>query len=510
MKKAIARGLAVPILAGAGFTAVQAAESERPNILMIMTDDVGYYNVGAYNLGMMGVPTPNIDRLAREGILFTDHYAEPTSTPGRAAFITGQRPIRTGLTTVGMAGSPIGLDQRDPTLAEVLKPLGYRCGQFGKNHLGDRNSHLPTVHGFDVFYGNLYHLNTEEEPELGDWPKDPGFDQRYRPRGVLDCVASDVDDPTEDARFGRVGKQTIKDTGPLTRKRMETADDEFLDRSIKFMQAAVKDGKPFFVWHAPTRMHIYTRLREGRKTQAAPYTSEMDIYGSGMMELDQQVGRLLGELEALGVAKNTIVLFTADNGAMARWWPDGGTTPFRGEKATTWEGGVRVPMLVRWPARIPAGKISNGIQDNTDLFVTLAAAAGIPDVAAKLKASHKVHIDGVNNLAHWTGNAPSARTTYIYYNEAQLTAIRIGNWKSHMMEREGFFDYNRPSARIFNLRMDPFEKQEGWKSEEIAMKLGVAWGGQVQDALGAWFKTLQEYPPRQKGGTLTPSAATFE
>jgi arylsulfatase len=229
-----------------------------------------------------------------------------------------------------------------------------------------------------------------------------------------------------------------------------------------------------------------------------------------MMEVDKQVGRLLDELEALGIAKKTIVLFTADNGAMARWWPDGGTTPFRGEKATTWEGGVRVPMLVRWPAKIPAGKVSNGIQDNTDLFTTLAAAVGIPSVAEQLKSSHKVHIDGVNNLDHWTSDVPSARNMYIYYNEAQLTAIRIGNWKSHMLEREGFFDYNRPSARIFNLRMDPFEKQEGWKSEEIAMKLGVAWGGQVQDALAGWFKSLKEYPPRQKGGTLTPNAATFQ
>lgn len=487
-----------------------AQSPDRPNILMIMTDDVGYWNVAAYSHGLMGVPTPNIDRLAREGLLFTDHYAEPTCTPGRAAFITGQRPIRTGLTTVGMAGSPIGLDPRDPTLAEVLKPLGYRTGQFGKNHLGDRNEHLPTVHGFEVFYGNLYHLNTEEEPELGDWPKDPGFNQRYRPRGVLDCAATEKDDPTVDPRFGRVGKQTIRDTGPLNRKRMETVDDEFLDRAVAFMQSAVKEKKPFFVWHNPSRMHIYTHLREAHRGQAAPYTSEMDIYGSGMMELDAQVGRLLKELETLGIAGNTIVLFTADNGAMARWWPDGGTTPFRGEKATTWEGGVRVPMLVRWPAKIPAGKVSNGIQDNTDLFVTLAAAAGARDVAKQLRASHKVHIDGVNNLAHWTGNAPSARTSYLYYNEDQLTAIRIGNWKSHMMERDGFFDFNRPSARIFNLRMDPIEKQEGWKSEEIAMKLGIAWGGQVQDALAAWFKTLQEFPPRQKGGTLTPNASDFD
>jgi arylsulfatase len=475
----------------------------KPNILMIMTDDVGYWNVSAYSHGMMGVPTPNIDRLARQGILFTDHYSQPTCTPGRAAFITGQLPIRTGLTTVGMPGSPIGLDFRDPTLAEILKRLGYVTGQFGKNHLGDRNEHLPTVHGFDEFYGNLYHLNTEEEPELDGWPKDAGFNSRYLPRGVLDCVATDVDNPMVDPRFGRVGKQRIKDTGPLTSKRMETVDDEFLSHAMTFMERATKEGKPFFVWHNPTRMHIYTRLRPERRLLAAPYTSEFDIYGSGLMELDMQVGQLLKKLDDLGAAENTIVLFTTDNGAMATWWPDAGTTPFRGEKATTWEGGVRVPMLIRWPARIPAGKVSNGIQDNTDLFVTLAAAAGIPDIAAQLKTSHKVYIDGLNNLEHWTGNAPSARNEEYYYNESQLTAIRIGNWKSHFMTREGFFDYNRPSALIFNLRMDPFEQRDGWKSQEIAMRLGVAWGGQVQDALAKLFQSLKEFPPRQKGGSLT-------
>jgi arylsulfatase len=358
------------------------------------------------------------------------------------------------------------------------------------------------VHGFDEFYGNLYHLNTEEEPELGDWPTDPGFSARYRPRGVLDCKATNVDDPTEDPRFGRVGRQTIKDTGPLTRKRMETVDDEFVARSIRFMEESVKDGKPFFVWHNPTRMHIYTHLRPGREKLAAPHSSEMDVYGSGMMELDLQVGELLAALERLGVANNTIVLFTADNGAMAAWWPDGGTTPFHGEKSTTWEGGVRVPMLVRWPARIAAGKVSNGIQDNTDLFVTLAAAAGVPDVASRLQDSHKVHVDGIDNLAHWTGDAPSARNFEIYYIESQLTAVRIGNWKSHMQVRDGFFDYDKPSALIFNLRMDPFEQRAGWKSDEIAMRLGIAWGGQVKDVLGAWYQSLEKFPPRQKGASL--------
>ena len=489
--------------APAASAASGAASPSRPNILLIVPDDVGFWNVGAYSHGMM-VPTPSIDRIAREGMLFTDHYGQPTCTPGRAALITGQLPIRTGLTTVGMAGSPIGLDRRDPTLAEVLKPLGYRTGQFGKNHLGDRNEHLPTVHGFDEFFGNLYHLNTEEEPELPEWPKDAGFDRRYRPRGVLDAVATDVDDPTEDPRFGRVGRQRIKDTGPLTRARMETVDREFLARTKSFIRESVKSGKPFFAWHNPSRMHVYTHLEPASRHLATPYSSSFDVYGSGLIELDRDVGDLLSLLEELGAADNTIVLFTTDNGSMSAWWPDGGVTPFRGEKATTWEGGVRVPMLVRWPARIKAGSVSNGIQEHLDLFTTLAAAAGVPDVASRLKQTHQVQIDGVNNLAHWTSGAPSARNVVYYYNEAELTAIRIGPWKSHFKVRDGFFDYNRPSSLLFNLRMDPFEQHGDQKADDIAMRLGVAWGGQVQDALGAHLKSLQEFPPRQKGGSLRP------
>lgn len=480
-----------------------ASPAGKPNIIVIMPDDVGYWNVGAYNNGMM-VPTPNIDRIASEGMLFTDHYAAPSCTPGRAMMITGQLPIRTGLTTVGMAGSPIGLSQKDPTLAELLKPLGYKTGQFGKNHLGDRNEHLPTLHGFDEFYGNLYHLNTEEEPFLQTWPKDQGFNERYRPRGVLDCVSSETDDPTVDARFGKIGKQKIKDTGPLDPKRMETVDEEFLDRTLSFVDKSTKEGKPFFAWFNPSRMHIYTHLKPESKSLATPYSSEFDVYGSGMIELDNMVGKILDKLDELGIAKNTIIVFTTDNGAMVDWFPDGGITPFRGEKATTWEGGVRVPLLVRWPARIPAGKKSNGIQDHCDLFTTLAAACGVTDVAAKLKSSHQVYIDGINNLDHWTGTASSNRNYEIYYNESELTAVRIGNWKSHFKTREGFFDFNEPSALLINLRQDPFERQTGWKSREMAMKLGIAWGGQVQDLLGEHAKTLSNFPPRQKGGTLTP------
>lgn len=342
-----------------------------------MGDDIGYSNLGIYSHGMM-VPTPNIDRIGKEGVLFTDHYAQPSSTAGRAAFITGQLPIRTGLTTVGLPGSPIGLDARDPTLAVVLKELGYRTAQFGKNHLGDRNGHLPTVHGFDEFFGNLYHLNTEEEPELDTWSKDAGYNRRYRPRGVLDSRPSVLDDATVDERFGRVGRQTIEDTGPLTAKRMETVDEEFLARAKDFIARAAKDGEPFFVWHNPTRMHIYTHLKPASRALANAHSSEFDLYGSGLMEHDGQVGELLGLLDRLKIADNTFVIYTTDNGAMVSWWPDGGTTPFRGEKATTWEGGVRVPMLIRWPARIPAGSVSNGIQTHEDMFTTLAPPPAPP------------------------------------------------------------------------------------------------------------------------------------
>jgi arylsulfatase len=496
------RGLRLAAAFVGAFAGPALAENPpRPNILVIMPDDVGYANVGIYSHGMM-VPTPNIDRIGREGILFTDHYAHPSCTPGRAAFITGQLPIRTGLHTVGQPGSPVGIDQRDPTLAKLLKEMGYRTGQFGKNHLGDRNEHLPTVNGFDEFYGNLYHLNTEEEPELRMWSDDPGFNNRYRPRGVLDCVATREDDAAVDPRFGRWGKQHCADTGPLTTKRMETVDEEFLDRTKRFITESTQSGQPFFAWFAPSRMHIYTHLKPESRHLASDISSEFDIYGSGLMEHDGHVGQLLKLLDDLKIAENTIVVYTTDNGAMVSWWPDAGSTPFRGEKATSWEGGVRVPMLVRWPARIPKGKISNGIQTHEDMFTTLAAAAGYGDVPGKLKARDKVCIDGVDNLAHWTGDAPSARNVQYYYEGSNFTAVRIGPWKTHTMTREGFFDYFRQSSLVFNLRMDPFERHDGQKSNDLAMKMGVALGGQVQDAVTAHMATFQECKPRQEGGTL--------
>jgi len=481
-----------------------AATQARPNIIMIMADDVGYWNVGAYSHGMM-VPTPNIDRLAREGVLFTDHYAEPTCTPGRAAFITGQMPIRTGLTTVGLPGSPVGIDSRDPTLAAVLRSQGYFTAQIGKNHLGDRNSHLPTVHGFDVFFGNLYHLNSEEEPEDPDWPRDAAFSDRYRPRGVLDCVAlpQDNPEPAGDSRFGAWGAQRCTDTGPLTRARMETVDDEFLERTLSIVEQRARDSRPFFIWHNPTRMHINTRLRPESRLLAQPHSSGDDLFGSGMMELDAHVGRILERLDGLGIRDNTIVLFTSDNGAMSAWWPDGGTTPFRSEKATTWEGGLRVPMLVRWPARIRPGSVSNGIQSHMDLFTTLAAAAGVADVRAQLRESHRVMIDGVDNLAHWTEGRPSARESFFYYNEGRLSALRFGPWKSHFLTRDGFFDAFRDSALLFNLRMDPFEQRDGHRSNLLAMRKAFL-GGVIRDLLADHMRSLAEFPPRQAGGTLRP------
>jgi arylsulfatase A-like enzyme len=489
------------VLAALGGTSETHAQ-RRPNIVMIMTDDVGYWNVGLYSHGMM-VPTPNIDRIGREGILFTDHYAEPTCTPGRAAFITGQMPIRTGLTTVGLPGSPIGIDARDPTLATLLKEAGYRTAQVGKNHLGDRNEHLPTVHGFDMFFGNLYHLNSEDEPEDPDWPKDPGFDARYRPRGVLDCVATGTDSAPDDPRFGPWGRQRCTDTGPLTRKRMETVDDEFLARTLAFMRESAATGAPFFVWHNPTRMHIYTNLRPANRLLAQPFSSGDDIYGSGMMELDAHVGEILRAIDELGIRDDTIVLFTADNGSMSAWWPDGGTTPFRGEKATAWEGGVRVPMLVRWPAAVKPGSVSNGIQSHMDLFTTLAAAAGLADTPGRLRRSHGVVIDGVDNLAHWRGAAPSGREHMFIYNESEIAALRFGPWKSHFRERDGFFDHTRDSALIFNLRMDPFEQRDGHRSNLLAMRKAFL-GGVIRDLMAEHLRSLAEVPPRRAGGSLRP------
>src|SRR5664279_2887339 len=340
-----------------GVMPASSQTSSKPNILVIMGDDIGLWNISAYNRGMMGYRTPSIDRIAREGAIFTDYYGQQACTAGRAAFITGQSPIRTGLLKVGLPGAPEGLSEKDPTIADLLKPMGYATGQFGKNHLGDRNEFLPTVHGFDEFFGNLYHLNAEEEPELPDYPRAPAFKSEFGPRGVFKCKATATDNPApSDPRFGPWGKQTCEDTGPLTKKRMETADDEFLAVTLEDMDRTVKAGKPFFIWHNTTRMHIWTHL----PPKYMDMVNEKGLYGAGMTQLDDNIGVLLKKLDDLGIADNTIVIFTSDNGAEVMSWPDGGTTPFNGEKNTSWEGGYRVPFVIRWPGTVKPGSVFNG------------------------------------------------------------------------------------------------------------------------------------------------------
>jgi arylsulfatase A-like enzyme len=484
------------------------AEAGRPNILVVFGDDIGYANLSLYNPGVMGYTTPNIDRIGREGAMFTDHYAQPSCTAGRAAFITGQYPIRSGLTTVGTPGAMLGLQAATPTLAEVLKARGYATGQYGKNHLGDRNEFLPTVHGFDEFYGNLYHLNTEENPEQVDYPKDPRFRAKFGPRGVLKCVASDVDDPTVDPRFGRMGRQRCSDTGPLTRKRMETVDQEFIDASLDFIKRAKAQGKPYFVWLNTTRMHLFTHLTPEHRYLAAPYTTEEDFYGSGLIEHDMQIGALLDSLKKLGVLDDTIIVYTTDNGAEHSGRMHGGTTPFRGEKMTTYEGGVRVPMMVRWPGRVPAGQVLSGIQAHMDLFTTLAAAAGVPDVVEKMRAERKQYIDGVNNLDYWTGKSKeSARDNFIYYYESQLTAIRWRQWKIHFVTKENYYAplVTQSIPLFFNLRADPYESWDETAERSEALQRKSWLEGPLLMIAGQHVKSLIEYPPVQKATSLEPA-----
>jgi arylsulfatase len=499
-----------------------ALAADKPNIVVIFGDDVGMWNVGAYTHGMMG-RTPNIDRVAKEGMLFTDHYAQPSCTAGRAAFITGQLPIRTGMTTIGIPGSTLGLQKQDPTLAEVLKPLGYTSGQFGKNHLGDRNEFLPTVHGFDEFYGNLYHLNAEEEPEQLDYPgvKNPAFLEKFGPRGVLRCFASDEDDPTEDPKFGRMGKQRCENTGALTRERMKTVDAEFLDAAETFIERSVESDKPFFVWFNATRMHIWTHVPQEYIQKAVDEgRPEIDVYRAGMIQHDEQVGQLLKKLDDLGIADNTIVVYSTDNGYELLFWPDGGYSPFRGEKGTTWEGGVRVPLAIRWPGKIPADSVANGIQSHEDLYVTLAAAAGAQNLTAELlegkkigDMTYKVHLDGFNNLDLWTGKTEkSARSQYFYYDESDLTGVRVGDWKmSFAIKEHGLWwdplVYPR-APYLFNLRMDPMElfdphsPEWGYMARKlVAEKLWTLIP--AQGIIAEHMQSLQEWPPRQRATSLS-------
>ncbi|MGE0639789.1 MAG: arylsulfatase [Thermoanaerobaculia bacterium] len=495
---------------------------ERPNILVIWGDDIGWENVSAYGLGVMGYTTPNIDSIGMDGIRFVDHYAQPSCTAGRASFLTGQYPIRSGMTTVGQPGDALGLQPASPSLAEVLKQQGYETGHFGKNHLGDRNVHLPTVHGFDEFFGNLYHLNTQEESEQRDYQAFgkaysgnlEEYEKKFGTRGVLHCYATDKDDPTEEPRFGRVGKQRCTDTGPLTQERMKDFDaTEVAPKAMDFMGKAKADGKPFFVWLNTSRMHLYTRLNDQWRYAAEKYTSEADIHGSGMLQHDHDIGVVLAYLKANGLDKNTIVWYSTDNGPEHASWPHGATTPFRGEKMTTYEGGVRVISMLRWPAVIRPGQVLNGIQAHMDMFTSLAAAAGVPDVAERMRTQKKQYIDGVNNLPYWKGEtSQSARNSLFYYYESKLTAIRMGPWKFHFSTKEDYYAnvVGRTVPLVFNLRMDPFESYDNKDSYGHLMQK-VSWLLQpMGELMAAHLKTLADYPPVQGGKSFDMSNVVQE
>ncbi|MBY6209104.1 MULTISPECIES: arylsulfatase [Halomonas] len=492
-------------------------KNERPNILVIWGDDIGWSNLSAYEQSVMGYSTPNIDRIGNEGTLFTDHYAQPSCTAGRAAFITGQYPIRSGMTTVGQPGAALGLQAESPSLAEVLKAEGYRTGQFGKNHLGDRNEHLPTVHGFDEFFGNLYHLNTQEEAEQRDYQRFgeafsgslEAYEEQFGTRGVLHTVATNEFDDTEMPRFGVVGKQTIEDTGPLTRKRMENFDaEEVIPRAIDFMADASDAGDPFFVWLNTSRMHLYTHLNDEWRYAAEEYTSEADIHGSGMLQHDHDVGMVLDWLDEQGLTDNTIVWYSTDNGPEHSSWPHGGTTPFRGEKMTTYEGGVRVPSMIRWPGEIPSNTVLNGIQGHQDMFTSLAAAAGIDDPADQVMTNKNQYIDGVNNLPYWKGERDqSARDHIFHYYESKLTAIRMGPWKFHFSTKEDYYDNLVPRTvpLVFNLRMDPYESYDSSDSYGHLMQK-ISWLIQPMSVLmQEHLESLAEYPPVQGGSSFDMS-----
>jgi arylsulfatase A-like enzyme len=491
---------------------------KQPNILVIWGDDIGINNLSCYSHGVMGYKTPNIDRLAKEGMMFTDSYGEQSCTAGRASFITGQSGFRTGLTKVGVPGSDIGLQAEDPTIAELLKPLGYATGQFGKNHLGDMNKYLPTLHGFDEFFGNLYHLNAEQDPEDPDYPKDPAFKAKFGPRGVLHCFATDKDDPTMQPRWGRVGKQKIKDTGALTTKRMETCDDDFAAAANDFISRQHKAGKPFFCWVNFTHMHCRTHTKPESLGQAGENQSP---YHDTMIDHDKNVGQVLDHLDKLGIAEDTLVVYSTDNGPHMNTWPDGAMTPFRSEKDTNWEGAFRIPELVRWPGKIRAGSISNGIIQHHDWLPTFLAMAGEPDIIEKLKKGHKagdktlkVHIDGYNMAPYLTGKEKeSPRKGLIYFDDdGNLVALRFGNWKAVFLEQrcpgtlqiwfEPFTVLRIP--KLFNLRTDPFERADITSNTYWDWYLSKAYMMMAAQAIvGQFMTTFKDFPPRQKAASFT-------
>lgn len=493
------KAFSVLIAAGLLIFSSTANAQDKPNILVIWGDDIGWFNVSAYNHGMMSYQTPNIDRIASDGIMFTDFYGENSCTAGRAAFITGQSPFRTGLLKVGLPGAKEGLSEKDPTLAGLLKDEGYMTGQFGKNHLGDLDEHLPTNHGFDEFFGNLYHLNAEEEPENEDYPQDPAFKERFGPRGV---ILSSADGQ-------------IQDTGPLTRKRMETIDEEVMTKTLDFIDRADRADKPFFVWFNTTRMHVWTHLKD----ESIGVTGQ-GVYADGMVEHDKQVGQLLDKLAELGIDENTIVMYSTDNGAETFTWPDGGTTVFRGEKNTTWEGGFRVPAAIRWPGKIEPHQVSNEIMSHQDWIPTLLAAAGNTDVKEELLEGRrvngrrvKVHLDGYNFLPYFVGAEPEGpREEFFYFtDDGSVSALRFNDWKINFTVQrahgvdvwsEPFIPLRLPMMQ--QLRMDPFER-----AQEEAISYGE-WSFNrlfllvpAQVIVRNFLMTFQEFPPRQKPGSFS-------
>ncbi len=497
LKKAVT-GIA---LASSLFLAAHPAfAAEKPNILVIFGDDIGWFNPSIYNHGMMGYQTPNLDKIGQEGVMFTDAYGQQSCTAGRAAFITGQSPKRTGLLKIGMPGDPIGLQKEDPTIAELLKPHGYATGQFGKNHLGDLDEHLPTNHGFDEFFGNLYHLNAEEEPEHPDYPKDPAFRKQFGPRGVIKSTA-DGD---------------IKDTGPLTKKRMETIDQEFLDATIDFIERNAQADKPFFCWFNTSRMHIFTHLKEESQGKTG-----RGVYADGLVEHDGQVGLLLDKLDELGITDNTIVIYTTDNGAEKFSWPDGGTSPFRGEKASTWEGGIRVPLMVRWPGKIKPGKVSNEIISHEDWLQTLMAVVGEGDIQEKLMngyqvgdMNYKVHLDGYNFLPYLLGETDEGPRDafFAFVDDGSLGAIRYKDYKFHLSTQDQhgvgswfFAQQPRKAPLIIDLRADPFEEapQDSSYYDDWIVRHMFAMVP-LNKLVGNYMQTFKDYPPRQEGGSFTP------
>jgi arylsulfatase len=504
------------------------AQAQKPNILVLYGDDIGIANVSAYSDGVMGYSTPNIDRIGNEGLRFLHYYGEQSCTAGRSAFLTGQHIIRTGLSKVGFPGAPMGMSQLDPSIGGLLKNLGYATGQFGKNHVGDRNDTLPTVNGFDEFFGNLYHLNAEEEPEMPDYPKDPEYFKKFGPRGVLDCKATNVDDPTVDPRFGKVGKQTIKDTGALTRKRMETIDDETSARAIEFITRQSRAKKPFFCWFNSTRMHLFTHVRPEHRGR---YTHGDSEYIDGMIEHDNTIGAILKALDDLGIANNTIVVYTTDNGPHMNTWPDGAMTPFRSEKNTNWEGAFRVPCLVRWPGHIKPGTVTNELMSHNDWIPTLCAIAGEPDIVNKLKAGYtangidyKVHLDGndqskfltsVEGTVGKNNGAISARNNFFYSDDdGLLVSYRKGDYKYVFSEQraKGTMQvWAEPFTtlrlqKIFNLMQDPYERADitsntfwEWQLYHVGSMYGV------MDDVFKFAETFKQFPPRSVPPSFNPA-----